>query len=417
MNINIDNKYPVFTKEMKKTHTIIAPTMFPIHFKFLAGILKSHGYNLEFFKGNVDEAISEGLKSVHNDICYPAMIVIGQLIHALKSGHYDTDKVALIISQTGGGCRASNYIYLLRKALKNNGFVNVPVISLSVSGLKEHPGFKLSPILMIKVIYAMLYGDFLMCLYNQCRPYEIKSGESDIVLNECIDKMRRNHNKLNYFLMKKNYKAMANKFSAIERNNNDKIKVGIVGEIYMKYSPLGNNGLEEFLISEGAEVVMSGVCDFFLYCLSNPKIDNKMYGIKKVSSKIANIICKYFCHLQKKMILSIKNNSTFNPPTEFKVLRELAKDYIGYGVKMGEGWLMTAEMLELINTGVLNVVCTQPFGCLPNHIVGKGMIRKIMDNHPLANIVVIDYDPSATKVNQENRIKLMLSNAKLEAFL
>lgn len=417
MEIGNNKEFAVFTKEMKKTHTILAPTMLPIHFKLLSGIMKKYGYKLEFFEGDTSSAIEEGLKSVHNDICYPAMIVIGQLMEALKSGKYDPDKTALIISQTGGGCRASNYIHLLRKALRENNLEHVPVISLNASGLEKHEGFKMYPGLLIKCIYALYYGDLLMYMYNQCKSYEINKGETDKVLDKWINILNDKFKNLSYLKIRELYKDIILDFSKLELEKTEKVKVGIVGEIYLKYSPLGNNDLEKFLREDNAEVVMSGVTDFFMYCLSNSEIDYKLYGMKKVSSKITKIGCSYLEHLQNIMIDSIKKYSKFRAPAPFKELKNSVEEYIGRGVKMGEGWLMTAEMLELINSGVNNIVCAQPFGCLPNHIVGKGMIRGIMEKHPEANIVVVDYDPSSTKVNQENRIKLMLANAKLSEYL
>ncbi|WP_300348793.1 2-hydroxyacyl-CoA dehydratase [Clostridium sp.] len=412
-----NNGFAVFTKEMKKTHTILAPTMLPIHFKLLSGIMKKYGYKLEFFNGDTNSAIEEGLKSVHNDICYPAMIVIGQLMEAIKSGKYDKNKIALIMSQTGGGCRASNYIHLLRKALKENGLENIPVISLNASGLEKHEGFKMYPGLLIKCVYALFYGDMLMWLYNQCKSYEKNKGETDILLDNQIEYLKEKFEGVSYIRVRKIYKEIVESFFKLELKKEKKVKVGIVGEIYLKYSPLGNNELEKFLRGDNAEVVMSGVTDFFMYCLSNSEIDRKLYGMKKMSSKITKIANSYLEHLQKLMIKSINSYSNFNAPTPFKELKNSVEEYIGRGVKMGEGWLMTAEMLELINSGVNNIVCAQPFGCLPNHIVGKGMIRGIMEKHPEANIVVVDYDPSSTKVNQENRIKLMLANAKLSEYL
>ncbi|MGL5574554.1 MAG: 2-hydroxyglutaryl-CoA dehydratase [Sarcina sp.] len=410
-------KYPEFTKEMKKDYTIVAPTMLPIHFKIISKILKHYGYNLEFFEGESQIALKEGLKTVHNDICYPAMIVIGQLIHALKSGRYDKDKTAFIISQTGGGCRASNYIHLLRKALKENGFENVPVISLNGSGIETHSGFKLSPAIILKLVKIMFYGDAIMYISNQCKSYEKVKGSTQAVIDKWTHEIAEISKGTKVFKSDKIYKGMLEDFSNIELVKEERIKVGIVGEIYMKYSPLGNNKLEEFLQDEGCEVVMSGVCDFFMYCLANSEIDNRLYGLNSKSKKIVKVGYKYLVSQQKKMISAIKKYSEFNAPTEFETIRNYAKEYISEGVKMGEGWLMTAEMIELIEDGVTNIVCAQPFGCLPNHIVGRGMVRKIMKNYENANIVAIDYDPSGTKVNQENRIKLMLSNAKMSKIL
>ncbi|MGL4992264.1 MAG: 2-hydroxyglutaryl-CoA dehydratase [Sarcina sp.] len=409
--------YIEFTREMKKDYTIVAPTMLPIHFKIISKLLAYHGYKLEFYDGDTQAALNEALKTVHNDICYPAMIVIGQVLHAIKSGKYDKDKLAFIMSQTGGGCRASNYIFLMRKALKDSGFENVPVISLNASSLEKHSGFKLPPSMLLKLVNIMFYGDLLMYIGNQCRSYEKDKGTTDKIIEKWINKLSKKAKGIEILKSKKIFKDIVIDFSKIELIKEEKIKVGIVGEIYMKYSAIGNNNLEKFLFDENCEVVMSGVCDFFMYCLVNSEIDNRLYGLHKNSHRITKIGYKYLLKQQKAMINAIKNYSTFRAPTPFETVRGYVKGYINEGVKMGEGWLMTAEMIELIKEGVSNIVCAQPFGCLPNHIVGRGMVRRLMDDYKNANIVAIDYDPSATKVNQENRIKLMLSNAKMSKFL
>ena len=402
--------YKLFTKEMKKDYTIIAPTMLPIHFGIIKQVMMQYGYRMEFYEDDTAKMIKEGLKNVHNDLCYPAIIVIGQLMAALKSGKYNPDKTALMITQTGGGCRASNYIHLLRKALRNSGYEQVPVISVNLSGLEKHPGFKLKPFLMGKCLLAMWYGDLIMWVSNQCKPYEVTKGDTQKVIDYWVNRLAEISSTPQFLRIKNNYKAILRDFEAIPMHNIEKIKVGIVGEIYVKYSPLGNNHLEDFLLQEGAEVVMSGVGDFMMYCFSNRSMDAKLYGHKGLGVLGSNLGCAYLHHAQKKMIKCIKNYSKFRVPTDFNKVKELAKEFMGLGVKMGEGWLLTAEMLELVHSGVHNIICTQPFGCLPNHIVGKGMMRKIKEEYPESNIVAIDYDPSSAKVNQENRIKLMLAN-------
>ena len=263
----------------------------------------------------------------------------------------------------------------------------------------------------------MFYGDAIMYISNQCKSYEKVKGETQKLVDKWVDEVAQLSKSAKLFKSDKIYKDMLSDFSKIELVKEEKIKVGIVGEIYMKYSPLGNNNLEEFLQNEGCEVVMSGVCDFFMYCLANSEIDNKLYGMNKKSKSVFKIGYNYLLSQQKKMINAIKKYSDFKAPTEFEIVRSYAKGYISEGVKMGEGWLMTSEMIELIEDGITNIVCAQPFGCLPNHIVGRGMVRKIMRKYKNANIVSIDYDPSGSKVNQENRIKLMLSNAKMSKLL
>lgn len=409
--------YKVFTEDMKKAYKILVPNMLPIHFKILDKILKDYGFDIEFLEDDVSKIIDEGLKYSNNDICYPAMIVIGQFISALKSGKYDTEKTALLMTQTGGGCRASNYIHLIRRALENSDFDYVPAIGLSLSGIEKHPGLKLTPIIILKAVYGIIYGDLIMCLYNKVKPYEVNKGETDKILDKLVETLNTKLSGFKYFKINKISKLIIKAFDSIEINNKSKIKVGIVGEIYMKYSRMGNNHLEEFLIKEDAEVVQSGLMDFVNYCILNSVMDYKLYKRGFLKSKLAQIAYKFILKLQRKINRNIKKYSKFEAPTDFEEIRKMADGYIGYGVKMGEGWLLVANMLELIHTGANNIICAEPFGCLPNHIVGRGAIRKILDKNPEANIVVIDYDPSQSQINQENRIKLMLSNAKLNAYL
>lgn len=402
-----------FTKEMRKTHKILIPMMLPIHFQFLKNILAKEGYNVELLQTTGQNIIDEGLKNVHNDTCYPALLVIGQMIDALKSGNYDIDHIALAITQTGGGCRASNYIHLLRKALVQAGFPQVPVISVNFSNLEKNSGFSLTPRMLAKIMYAFLYADTLMWIKNQCKPYEIIPGSSDHLVAAWVETITQQLNSLRFLRMKKNYRKMLKEFSSITRTKEKKIRVGIVGEIYMKYAPLGNNELEEFLMHEGCEPVVSGVMDFGLYCLENALIDHQYYDRNKRSYRLIGIAANYIQSIQKKAIKAIKEEGTFRIPDSFDEVIEASEGVINRGSKMGEGWLLTSEMVALIKSGVDNIVCCQPFGCLPNHIVAKGMSRKIKNLYPQANIVAVDYDPSATKVNQENRLKLMLSNARL----
>ncbi|MEG0578717.1 MAG: 2-hydroxyacyl-CoA dehydratase [Niameybacter sp.] len=400
----------LFTKAMKKDYTIIAPTMLPIHFGMIKKVLASYGYHLEFYEGDTGAMIHEGLKNVHNDLCYPAILVIGQLMAALKSGKYDPHKTALMITQTGGGCRASNYIHLLRKALKKSGYEDVPVISVNMSRLERHPGFKLTPVLIGKCVLAMWYGDLIMWISNQCKPYETVKGTTQAVIDRWVNELAELSGTPKFLKTTQVARQILKEFDAIPKKMVQRVKVGIVGEIYVKYAPMGNNHLEDFLIQEDAEVVMAGLSDFMMYSFSNKKIDHDLYGHKGFSIIATQIGYKFLHHMQKKMIHCIERYSPFRPPTDFEKVKEMASSFMGIGIKMGEGWLLTAEMLELIESGVENVICAQPFGCLPNHIVGKGMMRKLKETYPESNIVAIDYDPSSAKVNQENRIKLMLAN-------
>lgn len=399
---------------MKKDYKILVPTMLPIHFEMLIGIFKKYGYNAELLKTNHDGIKEYGLKYVHNDTCYPAQVVIGQLIDAIENGGYDKEKVALMITQTGGGCRASNYISLLRKALSNAGYGHIPVISLNFSGLDDS-AMKITAPMLMRFIHALIFGDLIMCLKNQCIPYEVEKGESERVsleyINEIIDILCRD--KLNKKQIKKEYVKVIDAFKSIKLDKKEKkLKVGVVGEIFVKFSPLGNNNLEELLVENGGEVVMGGLLDFCLYCIYNNIVDAKLYGMAKFKSLIYRIVYIYALAKQRNLIKAIRGNSDFVPPAYFPDTVKIVKDYISLGVKMGEGWLLTAEMLELIHQGVKSIVCTQPFGCLPNHIVGKGMIKIIKEHNPDVNIVPIDYDASASKVNQENRIKLMMASSR-----
>ncbi len=403
--------YPVFTDEMKKTHTILVPDMLPIHFNLIISLLRNSGYKMELLQTSTQTVIDEGLKNVHNDTCYPALLVIGQFMEALNSGRYDPDRTALMLTQTGGGCRASNYIHLLRKSLKEK-YPQVPVISLNFSGLEKDGSFKLNVPLIMKMLYAVLYGDLLMLLYNQCRPYELVPGDSKKVLERWEKKLQENFANNKFMGTAKIYKKILDDFAAIKRSKKKKIKVGIVGEIYVKYSPLANNHLEDFLLSEGCEPVVPSLLDFVLYCAINTVNDGKIYGFRDKSTTLFKIGYDVIYAKQKQMIKIINEHGVFEPPHDFEHLRHQSDKFIHQGVKMGEGWLIPAEMAALAESGTENIICTQPFGCLPNHIVAKGMARVIKEGFPNANIVAIDYDPGATKVNQENRIKLMLANAR-----
>ena len=407
-------EYAKFTEDMIKTHTILIPDMLPIHFKMLIAIFEAKGYHAELLTNDSRAVVDEGLKNVHNDACYPALLVIGQFMDALKSGKYDPDKTALLISQTGGGCRASNYIHLLRKAVAKN-FPQVPVLSLNFSGLEKNSAFKITAPMFLQMMYAVLYGDLLMTCYNKCRAYEINKGDAKKMLDKWhrrICNMFRKGDKM-YLKTKKVYRDILDDFAAIPLSSEKKIRVGIVGEIYVKYSPLANNHLEDFLISEGCEPVVPSLLEFVMYCAAGAFNDAKIYDHVTKKSIFNKIGYKLIYAKQKELIQIMKEQGSFEPPHDFEHLRKLADKYINQGVVMGEGWLIPAEMAALAKSGVENIICTQPFGCLPNHIVAKGMSRAIKQDNPNANIVAIDYDPGATRVNQENRIKLMLANARM----
>lgn len=416
-DINSQKDYPVFSKDMMD-YTILVPTMLPMHFKIMEGILNSFGYKAVLLENCDSSVVEYGLKYVHNDTCYPALLVIGQMLSAIESGKYDVNKLALMITQTGGGCRASNYIFLLRKALKKAGYGQIPVISLNVSGLEKDSAFQLTPKLLIRFMYAIMCADLLMLLKNQCLPYEINPGDCEHTAQKWVDRLKvelseQGHPK--YSRIKKYYRDIINDFAQIPMRSERKVRVGIVGEIFVKFSPLGNNELERFLVSENAEVVMPGLLDFCMFTCYNSITDAKLLGMNKIKGIIFGIVLGYFSSKQNDIIKAIKKHGKFDPPTNFSHVIKLADGLVGHGAKMGEGWLLTAEMAELIEQGVNNIVCAQPFGCLPNHIVGKGMMKPLKAKYPDSNIVAIDYDAGATKINQENRIRLMLSNAKILA--
>ena len=409
--VDFRDGYPVFTPQMKSEYTILIPDMLPMHFELLTHVLGGAGYKVEVVKNEGRRVIDEGLKHVHNDTCYPALCVIGQFLDALKSGKYDVNKTAVLITQSGGGCRASNYIPLIRKALKSE-FPQVPVLSLNFAGLEKGNGLEMTPGLFMRLAYAIFYGDLVMSCYNQTKPYEKNEGEAFAARERCLDGIKRAFDQKKYRNLKKHAKTILETFGAVPVSGEKKVKVGIVGEIYVKYSPLGNSHLEEFLLSEGCEPVVPALMDFVMYCVINTLNDARFYGRRTKATPIFGIAYKWLYGKQKKLIKWTKAHGRFEPLHDFEHLRRCADKVIHQGVKMGEGWLIPAEMAALAETGTENIVCAQPFGCLPNHIAGKGAVRVLKTLYEKENIVPVDYDPSAPRVNQENRIKLMLATAR-----
>lgn len=403
--------YPRWKEEYKSTYKILIPDMLPWHFAIIEGLLRQEGYDVEILKNSSRTVIDEGLKHVHNDTCYPCLCVVGQYIDALKSGKYDLDHTAVLISQSGGGCRASNYIPLIRKALKRE-FPQVPVISLNFSGLEKDSSFKIGAKLLLKLAYAVFYGDTLMWCYNQTRPYEVTPGDSDRARDELVREITDSFRGKRYRKFDEINSLIIDRFASVERKKERKVKVGIVGEIYVKYAYLGNNHLEQFLLSEDCEPVVPALMDFLLYCIVNNINDGYYYGRKGLVWRIYKLVYRIIHGKQKRVIKLFEKEGSFEPVHDFEHLRRCADKVINQGVKMGEGWLIPAEMAALAETGVENIVCAQPFGCLPNHIAGKGVIRTLKSLYKDENVVAVDYDPSATKVNQENRIKLMLATAR-----
>ena len=404
----------VFTEKMRKDYTILCPQMTPIHFDLLETAFNASGYRLEVLNRDEREAVNLGLKYVNNDACYPSIIVVGQIMSALLSGKYDLSKTAVLISQTGGGCRASNYIGFIRRALEKAGMEQIPVISINLSGLEKNPGFKLTPQLLIRGVYAAFFGDvFMRCVYRM-RPYEQVKGTTDKLHEKWVGICKKfiSSRYPTYGQFKKICRQIIREFDNIPITDVQKPKVGIVGEILVKFLPAANNHLVELLEAEGAEAVMPDLIDFLLYCFYNSNFKTEELGMKKSSATIANMGIKLVEQLRKAAAKEFRVSRHFTPPAHIEDLANYAKDIVSLGNQTGEGWFLTGEMLELIHSGVNNIVCTQPFGCLPNHVVGKGVIKEIRHQYPLANIVAIDYDPGASEVNQLNRIKLMLSTAQ-----
>ena len=402
-----------FTKEMRKNYTILCPQMSPFHFTILQEAFRICGYNLELLTNDNKNAVDVGLKYVNNDACYPSLMVVGQIMEALLSGKYDLDHTAVIMTQTGGGCRASNYIAFIRRALKKANMEQVPVISLNLSGLESNPGFKLTLPLIKRVVYGAVFGDILMkCVYRM-RPYELEKGivnrKHKIWEQRAIQFVTGSS--VSHSRFKKMCTEMVHDFDIIPISDVKKPRVGIVGEILVKFMPAANNYLAELLESEGAEAVCPDLIDFICYCFYNQNFKAENLGFKKSKATIANWGIQAIDWVRKAADEALKQSRHFTPSADIRELAKMAAPIVSEGNQTGEGWFLTGEMLELINGGTPNIVCIQPFGCLPNHIVGKGVIKEIRRTHPAANIVAIDYDPGASEVNQLNRIKLMLSTA------
>ncbi len=404
-----------FTEEMRKDYTILCPQMSPIHFDVLSAAFEACGYHFEVLDNDNRHAVDVGLKYVNNDACYPSLMVVGQIMDALLSGKYDLNKVALIMTQTGGGCRATNYIGFIRRALEKAGMEQIPVISLNLGGIETNPGFHINAELLIRAAYSALFGDiFMRCVYRM-RPYEIEPGSVDALHQKWVAKCRefvsRKH--MNYFTFQKMCRQMIREFDAIPIHEDmQKPRVGIVGEILVKFAPAANNHLVELLESEGAEAVVPDLIDFMLYCFYNQVYKADYLGMSKKTSAISTLGIKAIERLRRPSAKEFEKSRHFHPPVSIYSLVDYAKPIVNIGNQTGEGWFLTGEMVELIHSGVNNIVCTQPFGCLPNHVVGKGVIKELRKRYPLSNIVAIDYDPGASEVNQLNRIKLMLSTAQ-----
>ena len=404
----------VFTKDMRKDYTILIPMMIPIHFELLEPAVNSCGYNMVLLRECTQHTVETGLKYVNNDACYPSILVTGQMIEALESGKYDVNKTALIMSQTGGGCRATNYIGFIRKALRDAGFEQVPVISLNVVGMEKMPGFKLTPKLMDKMIKAVLLGDLLQKMLHKNRAYEVNKGDTDKVFDKWMEKSKKLVTKCTNSEFKQAIYDMVDDFEKIEVDmTNIKPKVGIVGEVLIKYHPFGNNYVADLLEKEGAEVVLPDFMGFVKFMATHKITFNQLLNSNKISATVSKIALKLINLMEKDTKIALeKSNKNYLPTCDIYHLEDKVKDILSIGNQTGEGWFLTAEMVEYIENDIPNIVCVQPFACLPNHVVGKGVIKTIRSKYPNANITPVDYDPGASETNQANRIKLMMAVAK-----
>ena len=404
----------LFSKEMKRDYTILCPQMSPIHFDLLEPAVRSFGYHVEVLQNHNRSAVDVGLQYVNNDACYPSLIVIGQVMAALLSGRYDLDHTAIIMTQTGGGCRASNYIGFIRRALEKAGMSQIPVISLNANGMETNPGFHYTPTLIIKAMQALVYGDVFMRVLYGTRPYEAEPGAANRLHEKwkqrCIQALTKRSPSMVEF--NRIVRGIIRDFDNLPRRDVKKPRVGIVGEILVKFSPLANNHIVDLLESEGAEAVMPDLMDFLLYCFYNSNFKAENLGGKSSSARLCNMAISILEYLRKTARKEFEKSVHFAPQAKIDNLAHMAEDFVSLGNQTGEGWFLTGEMLELIHNGVNNIVCTQPFGCLPNHIVGKGVIKELRKAYPQSNIIAVDYDPGASEVNQLNRIKLMLATAQ-----
>ena len=404
----------VFTKEMRKDYTILIPMMIPIHFELLEPAVNSCGYNMVLLRECTEHTVETGLKYVNNDACYPSILVTGQMIEALESGKYDVNKTALIMSQTGGGCRATNYIGFIRKALRDAGFEQVPVISLNVVGMEKMSGFKLTPKLMDKMIKAVLLGDLLQKMLHKNRAYEVNKGDTDKVFDKWMEKSKKLVTKCTNKEFKQAIYDMVDDFEKIEVDMTQvKPKVGIVGEVLIKYHPFGNNYVADLLEKEGAEVVLPDFMGFVKFMATHKITFNQLLNSNKISATVSKIALKLIDLMEKDTKIALeKSSKNYLPTCDIYHLEDKVKDILSIGNQTGEGWFLTAEMVEYIENDIPNIVCVQPFACLPNHVVGKGVIKTIRSKYPMANITPVDYDPGASETNQANRIKLMMAVAK-----
>ena len=404
-----------FTNDMfLQGYTILAPQMSPIHFNILEPVFVKHGYHIAVLDNDNRNAIEMGLKFVNNDACFPSITVVGQIMDAVLSGKYDTDHLAVIMTQTGGCCRASNYVSFIRRALEKAGYGHIPVISLNANGMETNEGFRLKPALILDAAKAIVYGDlFMRCLYR-VRPYEREAGSANALHQHwqqiAIESLTKSNSPWSY---KKVCRGIVEAFDTFPIDETlRKPRVGVVGEILVKYMPLANNHLVDLLEKEGAEAIVPDLMDFMNYCIYNMDYKHRYLGESWKASLIAKAGVSAIRFIRRPALKALEKSRRFEPPMPIEKVAELAKPFLSIGNQYGEGWFLTGEMVELILTDAPNIVCIQPFACLPNHVVGKGVIKALRTAYPQSNVVAVDYDPGASEVNQLNRIKLMLSTAK-----
>ncbi|MDR1349995.1 MAG: 2-hydroxyacyl-CoA dehydratase [Zoogloeaceae bacterium] len=400
-----------FTREMSGEYTILAPQMSPIHFQFMEPAFKACGYRLKVLENATPEAIDQGLRFVNNDACFPSILVVGQLVEALQSGAYDLNKTAVMISQTGGGCRATNYIAYLRKALADSGFGGVPVISLNAVGMEKNDGFKLGFALLNRLMMCVAYGDLLMHVLFRTRPYEQEAGAANALYASWVVRCKEAVFKGSFRHFRRNIHDIVQDFDRIPLTDEIKPRIGLVGEILVKFNPGANNDIVQIIEKEGGEAVMPGLMDFLLYCACDYDYNHRTLSHSKLAAIAGNLAVKAMDFYRRDMRKALAASVRFTPPPTIDHLARCAEPFLSRGNQSGEGWFLPGEMVELIETGVPNIVCMQPFACMPNHISGKGVIKALKAHYPYANITAIDYDPGASEVNQLNRIKLMLAVA------
>jgi predicted nucleotide-binding protein (sugar kinase/HSP70/actin superfamily) len=401
----------MFTEKMREGYTILIPQMAPLHFNFVAAAFEACGYKVKLLPSVDVHAVDEGLKYVNNDACYPTIVTLGQVISYLKSGECDLDRTAIFMSQTGGGCRASNYIALLRKALRDLGWSHIPVVSANIVCLERNPGFKLTVGLGVKVVMAGVFGDTLMRVLYATRPYEKETGAADRLADYYTERICGDMKHMSLGKYKRYIREMVRDFDVLPLTDEKKPKVGVVGEILVKYHPNANNDIVGIIEREGGEAVVLDLIDFFLYGMYSKNYNYKVLAGTRKQMILNNLAIRFIEWLRKPSRKALESSNRFHQPLRIGELASKAEKVTSLGNQCGEGWLLAGEMVELIDSGVPNIVCMQPFACLPNHVVGKGMIKPLRGYDPLSNIVPIDYDPGASDVNQLNRIKLMMATA------